>query len=71
MARLTIALLAGGRSGEREVSLKSGEAVYQALDPAKYKVTRYDPRDDLARLIREKEDIDLAFVLLHRRPQIK
>ncbi|MBW1944533.1 MAG: D-alanine--D-alanine ligase [Deltaproteobacteria bacterium] len=65
MARLTIALLAGGRSGEREVSLRSGEAVYLALDPAKYNVTRYDPRDDLARLIREREDIDLAFVLLH------
>lgn len=65
MAKQNIALLAGGRSGEREVSLKSGEAVYQALDPAKYNVTRYDPRDDLARLIKEKDDIDLGFVLLH------
>ncbi len=65
MAELTIALLAGGWSGEREVSLNSGEAVYQALDQGKYKVTRYDPRDDLGRLILEKENIDLAFVLLH------
>ena len=62
---LNIALLAGGWSGEREVSLNSGDTVFKALDPAKYQVTRYDPRDDLARLIRDREAIDLAFILLH------
>ena len=65
MTELSIALLAGGWSGEREVSLNSGKAVYRALDKKKYRVTRYDPRDDLGRLIKEKERIDLAFVLLH------
>lgn len=58
-------MLAGGWSGEREISLKSGEAVYRALDRSKYLVSRYDPRDDLATLIEERKRIDLAFVLLH------
>ena len=65
MAKIRIALLSGGWSGEREISLKSGEAVYGALDKGKYRVSRYDPRDDLLNLIKEREKIDLAFVLLH------
>jgi D-alanine-D-alanine ligase len=65
MERLRIALLSGGQSGEREISLKSGEAVYLALDRQKYDVTRYDPRDDLGALMRDRESIDLAFILLH------
>lgn len=67
MKKRHIALLAGGWSGEREVSLHGGEAVYKALDPEKYRVSRFDPRDDLGRLIEEQRDIDLAFVLLHGR----
>ncbi len=65
MARLRIALISGGWSGEREISLKSGEAVYLALDKQKYDVTRYDPRDDLPALMRDKASIDIAFILLH------
>jgi D-alanine-D-alanine ligase len=65
MGKLRIALIAGGRSGEREISLKSGEAVYASLDRKKYEVYRYDPRDDLIKLIQDREKIDLAFILLH------
>jgi len=65
MGKLRIALLSGGWSGEREISIKSGDAVYRALDKRKYLVTRYDPRDDLIRLIKERETIELAFVLMH------
>ena len=65
MGRLRIALLSGGWSGEREISLKGGEAVYLALDRQKYDVTRYDPRDDLGDLMRDRESIDIAFILLH------
>ncbi|MBW2608742.1 MAG: D-alanine--D-alanine ligase [Deltaproteobacteria bacterium] len=65
MEKTNIAVLAGGWSGEREISIKSGEAVYNALDKEKYNVTRYDPRDDLASLIKEMDGIDLAFILLH------
>jgi D-alanine-D-alanine ligase len=67
MAKLHIALIAGGWSGEREVSLKSGQAVYRALDRRKYRVTRYDPRDHLPALVRDAKGIDLALVLLHGR----
>jgi D-alanine-D-alanine ligase len=61
----TIALLAGGISSEREVSLKSGEQVYQALDKAKYDVRRYDPKSDLSKLMAEASQIDAALIILH------
>ena len=63
--RITLALLAGGTSGEREVSLKGAEGVMQALDRKKYDVRRYDPAMDLPRLLAEADEIDAAFVLLH------
>ena len=67
MDKLTVALLSGGRSAEREVSLKSGEQAYQALDKEKYHIRRYDPRDDLAQLISEAPEIDVALIILHGR----
>ncbi|MCU0573864.1 MAG: D-alanine--D-alanine ligase [Syntrophobacteraceae bacterium] len=65
--KLTVALLAGGRSAEREVSLKSGEQVFRALDPWRYDVLRYDPRDDLVRLAQDASRIDVALIILHGR----
>lgn len=61
----TIALLCGGISSEREVSLKSGQQVFQALDKAKYEVRRYDPKTDLPRLVAEAKQIDAALIILH------
>jgi D-alanine-D-alanine ligase len=63
--KLCVALLAGGRSGEREVSLKGGEEVYKALDQSKYEIRRYDPATDLRRLAADSAAIDVAFILLH------
>ncbi len=63
--RIHIALLAGGRSGEREVSLKGAAQVEKALDPDKFTVKRYDPATDLASLAQEAPSIDVAFILLH------
>lgn len=63
--KLRVALLAGGKSGEREVSLKGAAEVAKALDPEKYEVKRYDPATDLARLAAEADDVDVAFILLH------
>ena len=60
-----IALLAGGISSEREVSLNSGQQVYQALDKAKYDVRRYDPQTDLPKLVSEASEIDAALIILH------
>lgn len=61
----TIALLSGGISSEREVSLKSGQQVLESLDKEKYDVRRYDPRTDLPRLVSEASQIDAALILLH------
>ena len=65
MSRINVALLAGGWSGEREVSLNGKEAIYRALDKGKYKVMSYDPRDELGALIEKKGQIDIAFIVLH------
>lgn len=65
MAKLTIALLSGGVSSEREVSLNSGEQVYQALDKSKYEIVRYDPKTDIARLIADAPRLDAALIVLH------
>jgi len=65
--RLRVALIAGGTSGEREVSMNSGDAVEGALDPKKYEVKRYDPRDNLGLLLKDRANIDLALILLHGR----
>ncbi len=63
--KMRIALLAGGKSGEREVSL-SGAAIFEkALNPDKYSIKRYDPAHDLELLVRDSESIDFAFILLH------
>ena len=65
MEKLTLALLSGGISSEREVSLNSGEQVYEALDKDKYDIRRYDPKTDLSRLIQEASQIDAALIILH------
>jgi D-alanine-D-alanine ligase len=61
----TIALLYGGISSERAVSLNSGEQVYQSLDKEKYEVRRYDTQSDLPRLVAEAAQIDAALIILH------
>ena len=65
MSRLRLALIAGGTSGEREVSLSGAEGVEAALNKEKYEVIRYDPATDLPRLAANAKDIDVAFILLH------
>jgi D-alanine-D-alanine ligase len=61
-----VAVLYGGKSAEREVSLKSGNAVLSALQAAGVDAFGIDVGDDfLQRLNREK--IDRAFIVLHGR----
>ncbi|MGQ9485054.1 MAG: D-alanine--D-alanine ligase family protein [Desulfosoma sp.] len=66
-SKLRVALLAGGVSAEREVSLKSAQQVLHALDKEKYEVFRYDPREDLPRLVQDASRIDVALIILHGR----
>ena len=65
MGRLRLALIAGGVSGEREVSLKGAAGVEKALDPGKYEVMRFDPATDLPLIAARAKEIDVAFILLH------
>lgn len=65
MEKLTIALISGGISSEREVSLNSGNQVFDALDKQKYDIIRYDPKTDLSRLVADASKIDVALVILH------
>ncbi len=63
--KLTVALLSGGVSSERDVSLKSGDQVFEALDKSKYTVCRYDPKTDLLRLVADAPTLDVALIVLH------
>ena len=65
MKKLTLALLSGGISSEREVSIASGNQVYEALDRDKYTVMRYDPKTDLPQLVKDASKIDAALIILH------
>jgi D-alanine-D-alanine ligase len=65
--KLKVALLAGGKSEEREVSLESGEQVSRALDESRYEVLRYDPATDLPMLAARAAEIDVALIILHGR----
>ena len=65
MKKLTIALLSGGISSEREVSISSGDQVYEALDHNKYDIIRYDPKTDLPQLVADAPKIDAALIILH------
>ena len=45
--KIRIAVLSGGWSKERGVSVNSGKAVLGALDKRKYEIVSFDPKDDL------------------------
>jgi len=63
--KLRIALLAGGTSGERQVSLNGAAQVETALSPEKYIVRRFDTATELPAVVAAKDEIDFAFILLH------
>ena len=59
-----IGVLAGGTSAEREVSLKSGRAVYKALIDLGYNAVSIDVSDNVCQAVR-KEGVEIAFIVLH------
>ncbi|HOF57867.1 MAG TPA: D-alanine--D-alanine ligase [Syntrophorhabdaceae bacterium] len=61
-----IGVLMGGRSSEREISLKSGNAVLQGLLRKGYKAVGIDAGTDLAQVLK-KQRIEAAFIALHGR----
>ncbi|KPA10198.1 D-alanine-D-alanine ligase [Candidatus Magnetomorum sp. HK-1] len=65
MQKITLALLSGGISSERDVSIKSGNEVYKALDKEKYDIIRYDPKTDIAKIVADHSIIDIALIIMH------
>jgi D-alanine-D-alanine ligase len=59
-----IAVLMGGRSGEREVSLRSGKKVLNSLRSQGFNVISLDPDEKLIEDLR-KNKIDIAYIMLH------
>lgn len=61
-----VAVILGGCSAEREVSLKSGRAVFNALKSAGINAFEIDYRGDITQLI-DAQPFDRAFLALHGR----
>jgi D-alanine-D-alanine ligase len=61
-----IGVLLGGRSSERAISLKSGNAVLQGLKRSGYKAIAIDASKNLIDTLK-KEKIQVAFIALHGR----
>lgn len=62
-----MAILLGGESSEREVSLESGKKVAEHLPADKYDAIAIDPKDDLQALIDKikSKEIEAVFPVLH------
>ncbi|MCX5725792.1 MAG: D-alanine--D-alanine ligase [Candidatus Saganbacteria bacterium] len=59
-----IAVLCGGRSGERDVSLRSGARVFDSLISQGFNVIKVDTDPDLIDKLK-KEKVDIVFIMLH------
>jgi D-alanine-D-alanine ligase len=64
LKRKKIGVLMGGLSGEREVSLSSGEQVYQALIRKGYRAMKVEI-SDADQLVSQLPQIQVAFICLH------
>jgi len=61
---MKIGVLCGGISSEREISLRTGEAIYKALLKKGYNAVKIDVDRNIAEVLK-KEKIDFAFIALH------
>ena len=64
MDNFRVAVLMGGKSKERDISLKSGEAILQSLLKNNIEAFSFDPRENQLYELK-KEQVDLAFIALH------
>ena len=67
LKKMNIGVIYGGQSSEREVSLKSGERVYQALQSKGYAVFKINLDKDIVEILKKKK-IDFAYIILHGCP---
>ncbi|MDZ7837155.1 MAG: hypothetical protein U5N58_03940 [Actinomycetota bacterium] len=61
---ITVGVIAGGISAEREVSLKTGTKIFEALKKMGYRSVFIDFKNDFTRQL---DHIDIAFLALHGR----
>ncbi len=61
-----VGILAGGPSNERDISLRSGKAVHDALLNEGLDAIFLDVKNDVAEIIKNSS-IDIAFIALHGR----
>ncbi|MBI5892302.1 MAG: D-alanine--D-alanine ligase [Deltaproteobacteria bacterium] len=61
---MRIGVLMGGMSSEREISIRSGTAVYNALIKKCYNAVKIDVDRNIAGVLKKKK-IDIAFIALH------
>ncbi len=64
---INLALLYGGKSAERDVSIAGANEVEKALDRQKYMIFKYDAATDLEGLVHDADRLDCVFILLHGR----
>ncbi len=67
MPKLRVALLYGGFSAEREISIKTGEMIAKNLDRKKYQVFTFDPAKDFLKFAKAAslKKVDVVFPALH------
>jgi len=61
-----ICVLMGGRSGERDVSLRSGKRVFESLQRQGFNVISMDLEDDLVTRLKAAK-VDIVYIILHGR----
>lgn len=61
---VTVGVVRGGDSAEREISLKTGNAVVDGLQGKPCEVLEYDTSPDLGERL-EVDDVDVVFIALH------
>lgn len=59
-----IAVLCGGSSGERDVSIRSGANVYNSLKKQGFNVIKMDTESDLITRL-QKNKVDIVYIMLH------
>jgi len=62
---LNVAILGGGTSSEREVSLKSSKKVFEKLDESKYIKEYFDFPSDLEKFLKDYKKFDVVMPVFH------
>lgn len=67
MKKLNILVVMGGTSTEREISLKTGNEIFNNLDRNKYNVSKLEinQKEDVFKINEMKNNIDFVYIALH------